>query len=49
MSNAVVGKAMQNLIKHRDTKLVATQDRRSDLVLEPNYHIKNCFHKMYSQ
>ena len=33
MNNAVFGKTMENLRKHRDIKLVKT-----DLVSEPNYH-----------
>ena len=34
---------MENLIKHRDIKLVATERRRNYLVLEPNYHITKFF------
>ena len=38
MNNAVFGKAMENLRKHRDIKLVVTNARRRKLVSEPNYH-----------
>ena len=38
MNNAVSGKTMENIRKHRDIKLVETERRRNYLVLEPNYH-----------
>ena len=38
MNNAVPGKSMENVSKHRDIKLVATDKRRNQLVTEPNYH-----------
>ena len=41
MNNAVFGKTMENVRKHRDIKLVATDKRRSKLVSEPNYHTIN--------
>ena len=41
MNNAVFGKAMENIRKHRDIKLVTTDKRRSKLVSEPNYHTIN--------
>ena len=41
MNNAVFGKTMENVRKHRDIKLVATDKRRSKLVSEPNYHTMN--------
>ena len=28
--------------KHRDIKLVTTNERRNKLVSEPNYHTMNC-------
>ena len=41
MSNAVFGKTMENVRKHRDIKLVTTDKKRSKLVSEPNYHTMN--------
>ena len=41
MNNAVLGKAMENLRKPRDIKLVTTNKKRSKLVSEPNYHTMN--------
>ena len=41
MNNAVFGKTMENIRKHRDIKLVTTNKRRSKLVSEPNYHAMN--------
>ena len=43
MNNAVFGKTMENVKKHRDIKLVTTIKRRSYLVSEPNYHAAKCF------
>ena len=45
MNNAVFGKTMENIRKHRDTKLVATDKRRIKLVSEPNYHAINYISK----
>ena len=38
MINAVFGKTMENLKKHRDIKLAITDRTRKYLVSEPNYH-----------
>ena len=38
MNNSVFGKTMENVRKHRDIKLVATDKRRNQLVSEPTYH-----------
>ena len=43
MNNAVFGKTMENVRKHRDIKLVTTDKRRNQLVSEPNYHAIKCF------
>ena len=39
----VFGKTMENVRKHRDTKLVATEKRRNYLISEPNYHSTKFF------
>ena len=41
MNNAVFGKTMENIRKHRDIKLVITDKNRNRLVSEPNYHTMN--------
>ena len=43
MINAVFGKSMENVRKHRDIKLVTTGRRRNYLVSEPNYHTTKFF------
>ena len=43
MNNAVFGKTMENIRKHRDIKLVTTERRRNYLVSEPNYHTTKFF------
>ena len=41
MNNSVFGKTIENITKHRDIKLVATDEKRNKLVSEPNYHTIN--------
>ena len=43
MNNAVFGKTMENVKKHRDIKLLTTDKRRNQLVSEPNYHTAKYF------
>ena len=45
MNNAVFGKTMENVRKHRDIKLVITDKRRNQLVSEPNYYTIKWFSK----
>ena len=41
MNNSVFDKTMDNIRKHRDIKLVATDKKRSKLVSKPNHHTIN--------
>ena len=43
MNNQVFGKAIENVRKHRDIKLVTAERRRIYLVSEPNYHTTKFF------
>ena len=43
MNNALFGKTMENVRKHRDIKFVTTKTRRDYLVSEPNYHATKFF------
>ena len=43
MNNSHFGKTMENVRKHRDIKLATTDQRRSQLVSEPNYHTAKWF------
>ena len=43
MNNAIFGKTMENVRKHRNIKLVITEGRRNYLVSEPNYHTRKFF------
>ena len=45
MNNSVFVNSMENVRKHRDIKLVATDKRRIRLVSEPNYHTTKWFSK----
>ena len=47
MNNAVFGKTMENIRKHRDIKLVTTNKEKNKLVSEPNYHTIIIFQKIY--
>ena len=41
MNNAVFGKIMESIRKHRDIKLLTTDEKRNKLVSEPNHHTMN--------
>ena len=43
MNNAVFGKTIENLRKHRNIKPVTTERTMTYLVSEPNYRTKNFF------
>ena len=43
LNNAVFVKAMENVRKNRDIKLVTTERRKNFLVSEPNYHTAKLF------
>ena len=43
VNNAVYGKTMGNMRKHRNIKLVTTKRRINYIVSEPNCHIKKIF------
>ena len=43
MNNDFFGKAMENVRKHKDIKLVTTDKRRNQLASEPNYHTTKYF------
>ena len=45
MNNAVFGKTIENVRKHRDIKLVTIDKKRNKLVSEPNYHTINLISK----
>ena len=45
MNNAVFGKTMEVVRKHRDIKLLTAERRRIYLVLESNYHTLKFFRK----
>ena len=43
MNNALFGKTMENVRKHKNIKLVTTERRRNYLVSEPNYRATKFF------
>ena len=43
MNNAILGKAMENMKKHRDIEVLTTEAKRNYLVSELNYHKKIFF------
>ena len=45
LNNSAFGKTMKNVRKHGDIKLAATDKRRNQLALEPNYHTTKYFSK----
>ena len=45
MNNAVFGKTMENVRKHRDIKFVTADKIRKQLASEPNYHATKDFSK----
>ena len=47
MNDAVSGKTMENVRKHKDIKLLITEAKRNYLVSEPNYHTTHFFPKAY--
>ena len=49
INNAVLGKTMQNVRKHRDDKLVTTNQIKNQLVSQPNYHTTIFFPRICQQ
>ena len=45
VNNAVFGKTMENVRKHRNIKLATTERGSNNLVSEPNYHATKFFTK----
>ena len=43
MNNAVFGKTMENVRKHRNIKLITTERKRNYLVSEPKYRTTKFF------
>ena len=49
VNNSVFRKTMENVRKHRDSKLVTTEIRRNYLVSKPNFYTMIFFLKIYYQ
>ena len=47
MNNAVFGKTMENVRKHRDIKPVTNNKKRCKLASKPNYHTTKWFSKIF--
>ena len=47
MNNSVFGKTMENVRKHKDVKLMKTEEKRIKLVPEPNYHTTKHFSEIF--
>ena len=47
MNNAVFGKTMENLRKHRDIKLVKNEKERCKLPSKRNYHATKWFSEVF--
>ena len=47
MNDAVYGKTMENVRKHRSIELVTTEGKRNYIVLEPNYHTTKFITEIY--
>ena len=45
MNNSAFWKTKENVRKHRDIKLVATDEKRNILISEPKYHTTKRFSK----
>ena len=43
MNNSVFRKTMEHVRKHRDIKLLTSDEKRNKLVSEPNYHTQKRF------
>ena len=43
INNGIYRKTLENVRKHKDIKLVITEERRNYLVSEPNYHTQFFF------
>ena len=42
-NNAIFGRTLENMRKHRNIKFVATERNRNYLISEPNYHTTKFF------